>query len=98
MSAIANEVSDLKTLNEIALTLNQAADVKTALGTALAKLVTLMQLETAVSDHLHRYPESDANALIAAVLAAMADSTSDLPPHDNTTICIIKREGTAHAG
>lgn len=38
--------TDLETLNEISLTLNQSADVQTALDTSLTKLVELMGLET----------------------------------------------------
>jgi sigma-B regulation protein RsbU (phosphoserine phosphatase) len=39
-------ITDLQTLNEISLALNQSADVQTALNTSLAQLVALMGLET----------------------------------------------------
>lgn len=39
-------ISDLEKLNEISLTLNQSADVQTALNSSLAQLVELMGLET----------------------------------------------------
>lgn len=39
-------ISDLQTLNEISLILNQSQDVKTAVNESLAKLVELMGLET----------------------------------------------------
>lgn len=42
----ADLISDLETLNEISLTLNQSADVQTALNASLAQLVELMGLET----------------------------------------------------
>lgn len=46
MTAQHDLVTDLQTLNEISLILNQSPDVKTALNDSLAKLVTLMGLET----------------------------------------------------
>ncbi len=48
-TGMANEtdlISDLQTLNDISVALNQSADVQTALDTSLAKLVHLMGLET----------------------------------------------------
>lgn len=39
-------LADFQTLNEISLTLNQSADVQTALNQSLAKLIELMGLET----------------------------------------------------
>ncbi len=46
MNSKAAEISDLKTLNQIANTLNQTVDVRSALESALAQLVKLMGLET----------------------------------------------------
>lgn len=46
MPTQADLIQDLTTLNEIAQTLNRAADVRSALDTALAHLVKLMGLET----------------------------------------------------
>lgn len=46
MTTTSDQISDLQTLNEISQTLNQSADVQTALNTSLAKLVDLMGLET----------------------------------------------------
>jgi len=47
MSQASTEVSDLRTLNQIAATLNQSADVRSALALVLAQLVALMNLKTA---------------------------------------------------
>jgi serine phosphatase RsbU (regulator of sigma subunit) len=46
MSIPPDPIADLETLNRISLTLNQAADVRTALRSSLAQLVELMGLET----------------------------------------------------
>jgi sigma-B regulation protein RsbU (phosphoserine phosphatase) len=46
MTTTTDQISDLQTLNDISQTLNQSADVQTALNTSLAKLVDLMGLET----------------------------------------------------
>ena len=46
MNDQADLIADLETLNEISLTLNQSADVQTALHSSLAQLVDLMGLET----------------------------------------------------
>ncbi len=46
MTTQSDLVKDLQTLNEISLTLNQSADVQTALDESLAQLVGLMGLET----------------------------------------------------
>jgi sigma-B regulation protein RsbU (phosphoserine phosphatase) len=42
----ADPLADLQLLNQISLTLNQAADVQTALQSSLAQLIDLMELET----------------------------------------------------
>lgn len=46
MAPGTNLITDLQTLNDISLALNQSSDVQTALDTSLAKLVQLMGLET----------------------------------------------------
>lgn len=46
MKAQSETISDLKTLNEIAQTLNQSVDVQSALDDTLVRLVELMGLET----------------------------------------------------
>lgn len=46
MAAEAELIDDLNTLNQIAVTLNQAADTRSALHNALAQLVSLMGLKT----------------------------------------------------
>jgi serine phosphatase RsbU (regulator of sigma subunit) len=46
MSIPPDPIADLETLNRISLTLNQAADVRTALQSSLAQLIDLMGLET----------------------------------------------------
>ena len=46
MSNKTTLISDLKTLNQIAQTLNRAVDVRTALQSSLEQLVQLMGLET----------------------------------------------------
>ncbi len=46
MNSQADLIADLKTLNQISQTLNQAVDVESALNEALAKLVDLMGLDT----------------------------------------------------
>jgi sigma-B regulation protein RsbU (phosphoserine phosphatase) len=46
MNAQSETISDLKTLNEIAQTLNQAVDVQSALDDTLVHLVEIMGLET----------------------------------------------------
>ena len=46
MTTQSDLITDLQTLNNISLTLNQAADVQSALNSSLAQLVELMGLET----------------------------------------------------
>lgn len=46
MTAVSELIADLQTLNEISLSLNQSADVQTALNTSLERLIDLMGVET----------------------------------------------------